>query len=250
MSNEYYVYAYYYPTHHDPVYIGKGKGDRAYSHWKRGHGKNNDFDEWLRLLHDLKVVPEIKILESNSCRYDALKLESELIAHFGRRKFSKDGMLFNISPGFEFVNKDDRLDSDIDIKGKYSDRYSKEFIDYVVFCYDKDKKSLQQTADLVSTRFSMKVGHTMVKTILLEQETRIRTKSETRKGSLNPAYGRRGVVTKGFTGRKHTETSKEKISKNSKSKGFNGKHSNEAKEKISKAKSGKNHHGAKKSCLY
>jgi hypothetical protein len=57
-----------------------------------------------------------------------------------------------------------------------------------------------------------------IRNILTSNGVYIKNKSDTRVGDKNPSWGRRGLITKGFTGKKHTEKTKNKISTTLKSK--------------------------------
>lgn len=89
MNKSFYVYAHFLnESAETPFYIGKGKGNRAYS-------KSGRSDEWKRLTGNGYVV---KILKDNLLESEAYKLESELIASYGR--ISVDGgQLVNLAPG-------------------------------------------------------------------------------------------------------------------------------------------------------
>lgn len=76
MENEYYIYIYVIDDTEEVFYVGKGKGNRAYS------GKRNKFCEDMRNTHNWSVI----ILHSKLTEEEAFLIESELII-----KFKKEG---------------------------------------------------------------------------------------------------------------------------------------------------------------
>lgn len=76
--------------------------------------------------------------------------------------------------------------------------------------FHKGKKHSEETKKFISEKF---INKTYVDRYGKEKSDEIKRKmSEKRKGENNPAYGRRGLITKGFTGKNHTDITKKKIS--------------------------------------
>ncbi len=98
----FYVYVYRDPRptkNNQPVYVGKGTGDRDLSHWSKGsHSKPlQDFLSHLRALGLKPVVTRVFETEIES---EAFAHEIELIRLYGRRNL-KLGTLFNLTDGGE-----------------------------------------------------------------------------------------------------------------------------------------------------
>jgi hypothetical protein len=114
MRNDYYVYIFLDPRkpgswiykehvfHHKPFYIGKGTGDRITDHFtpyllKIKSLKTNKIKKIIKECQSLPIY--YKIYE-NLLEDDSLKLEKELIKHFGRVDL-KTGILRNNTQGGE-----------------------------------------------------------------------------------------------------------------------------------------------------
>lgn len=105
----YYTYIYYDPSRsNEPIYVGKGKGDRAWSHLKRSD--SSLFPNRLRFMNKLGIYPIIGVYGGLDEEF-ALFLEEELIQHFGRKNLN-EGPLLNLTDGgesnagYEFTYKD------------------------------------------------------------------------------------------------------------------------------------------------
>jgi hypothetical protein len=98
----FYVYVYRDPRptkNNQPVYVGKGTGDRDLSHWSRG-SHNKPFQDFIAHLKVRGLVaPCERVLETES-EAEAFAKEIELIALYGRRDL-KRGPLFNLTDGGE-----------------------------------------------------------------------------------------------------------------------------------------------------
>jgi len=100
----YYVYALIDPRTDQPFYVGKGKGKRVESHYKKCFlEKNlNPFKVGkIKKLESLGFKPCWKILFETLDEAEAYKKESYYINFWGRKYVDKTGILMNIAPGFE-----------------------------------------------------------------------------------------------------------------------------------------------------
>jgi len=98
----FYVYVYRDPRptkNNQPVYVGKGTGDRDLSHWSRG-SHNKPFQDFIAHLKVRGLVALCeRVLETES-EAEAFAKEIKLIALYGRRDLKK-GPLFNLTDGGE-----------------------------------------------------------------------------------------------------------------------------------------------------
>lgn len=98
-NSEYYVYLYK-DLDGTPVYVGKGKGDRAFQHLK--HSSNDRLNKWIssRSSESHHIQPEIVAHGSED---NMLMIETALIQFFGRADLAK-GPLFNNTDGGDGVS--------------------------------------------------------------------------------------------------------------------------------------------------
>ena len=97
----FYVYVYRDPRptkNQQPVYVGKGNGQRANHHWLRGNTGNKPFNDWLTMIRRNALEPVIEIVHECDSEAEAHAKECELIALYGRRD-TKSGPLFNRTHG-------------------------------------------------------------------------------------------------------------------------------------------------------
>jgi hypothetical protein len=98
----FYVYVYRDPRptkNNQPVYVGKGTGDRDLSHWSRGsHSK--PLQDFLSHLKAVGLVPLVSRVLETEDESAAFTKEIKLIALYGRRNL-KLGPLFNLTDGGE-----------------------------------------------------------------------------------------------------------------------------------------------------
>lgn len=84
-----------------PIYVGKGKGRRARSHWFRvGEHPNPVLRGVLNKIRQAGLVPQFETVTHFDVEADAFRLEMELIAKYGRRDL-KTGALCNLTDGGE-----------------------------------------------------------------------------------------------------------------------------------------------------
>jgi hypothetical protein len=98
----FYVYVYRDPRplkKDQPVYVGKGTGDRDISHWSRG-SHNKPFQDFISHLKQRSLVATCERVFETESEEEAFAKEVELIALYGRRNL-KTGTLFNLTDGGE-----------------------------------------------------------------------------------------------------------------------------------------------------
>lgn len=101
MDSCFYVYRYVDTATDEVIYVGKGKNDRAYSHWKSlATPKRSHFLNRLRAIQTAGQEPLIEIMLSDLTEAEALAKEVELIRLYGRR-ITGSGTLCNVTPGGE-----------------------------------------------------------------------------------------------------------------------------------------------------
>lgn len=94
----FYTYVYYDPSrNNEPIYVGKGKDSRAWSHLKSK--KKHPFIQRLQFMRKNNILPHIGIYSDFDEEFAHL-LEQELISKFGRKDLGK-GSLLNLTDGGE-----------------------------------------------------------------------------------------------------------------------------------------------------
>ena len=220
--NNFYVYTYTDPLDQRVIYVGKGLGTRDVSHWKKAMKKkethNHRFSIYLFKCRNKGLVPKVERVQDNLDIIEALLLEASLIYKYGRLGFESGGSLLNFSRGFEGEKYPLEIREEIYQKlRKLSHHnqklYKEEMVAEAIELY-KSNDTLTQWAliKILSNKYEMNVSPARLRLWLIEAGVKIRTKSEMRIGVLNPAFGRRGVVTSGFKGKIHSEDSKRKTS--------------------------------------
>jgi hypothetical protein len=108
----FYVYVYRDPRptkNNQPVYVGKGTGDRDLSHWSRG-SHNKPFQDFISHLKQRGLVALCERVFETEVEAEAFAKEIELIALYGRRN-TKTGTLFNLTDGGEGASGAIRTDA-------------------------------------------------------------------------------------------------------------------------------------------
>lgn len=98
----FYVYVYRDPRptkNNQPVYVGKGTGDRDISHWSKG-SHNKLFQDFIAHLKAKGMVSKPQRVFETEVESEAFAKEIELIALYGRRNLGA-GTLFNLTDGGE-----------------------------------------------------------------------------------------------------------------------------------------------------
>lgn len=93
----YYVYTYYDPRNGDPIYVGLGKNNRAFKHWKK-KANNVFFQNVLNKIRAQGLCPRIEFVSMGLSFNEACALEKQMISLFGRRDLGK-GTLCNLTDG-------------------------------------------------------------------------------------------------------------------------------------------------------
>ena len=98
-TKKFYVYIYRDIETNNPLYIGKGCGQRMYTHINNiKNGKNTSNNHWsnkLRKLINDDKTPIIEVFKNNLSTSEALSLEENLIAKYGRKHQDENGILYN-----------------------------------------------------------------------------------------------------------------------------------------------------------
>lgn len=94
---EYYTYLLINPLTDLPFYVGKGKGNRAWSHLKHYDPHNHHKSGTVRKIQKQGLEPIICIVKNNISNTDAKLFETKLINYYG--KYINGGILTNIADG-------------------------------------------------------------------------------------------------------------------------------------------------------
>lgn len=102
IKNDYYVYVYYDPrkTPSEPIYVGKGRGNRMFHHLWRQTKTNIILKNKIKHIKDVGLTPIIVKEIDNLSNTNAIKLEMELIEKYGRIH-NNTGTLCNFTDGGE-----------------------------------------------------------------------------------------------------------------------------------------------------
>jgi len=122
----FYVYVYYDPRPlklNQPVYVGKGTGDRDISHWSRG-SHNKLFQDFISHLKKRGLIASFQRMLETESEEDAFAKEIELIALYGRRNI-KTGTLFNLTDGGEGASGMVKTAAQRAIDGKFTKEHWK-----------------------------------------------------------------------------------------------------------------------------
>lgn len=99
---QFYVYVYLDPRPlklNQPVYVGKGTGDRDLSHWSKG-SHNKPLQDFLSHLRGRDMTALVERVFETDNEQEAFAKEMQLIELYGRRDL-KTGTLFNRTDGGE-----------------------------------------------------------------------------------------------------------------------------------------------------
>jgi hypothetical protein len=212
----YYIYFYRDPITLEIFYIGKGKGNRMYSHWSRRETHYNLLlREKLQTLHALKMKPIIEKHLDNLENYEAFYLEFNLISEYGRIGLDQNGILCNRSSGLEHFNIP--LNSLVEIKEYLKDK--KHFNHKEISTGEKDEvcNAYLNGSSILNLSKQYSHGPDTIKKILHSSNIEIRNRGG-QFGKDNGMYGVKRENNAYFKGKSHSESSKNKISNSLKGK--------------------------------
>lgn len=117
----FYVYVYRDPRptkDNQPVYVGKGTGDRDISHWAKG-SHNKPFQDFISHLKQRGLVAVCQRVFETEDEQAAFTKERELVALYGRRDLGT-GTLFNRTDGGEGAAGAIRTEEEKAVTGRFS----------------------------------------------------------------------------------------------------------------------------------
>ena len=206
---EYYIYVYKDPRNNEIKYIGKGKGERMFTHWKRRNFHwNKLFKEFHLDLESLSLEPIIEITYNNLTNSEAYIKEYVEIKKYGRILYDEGGILCNTSKGFEHFNIPDGIDiiEYLDERPHFNYKELKEDeIDEICTLYLNGN-------GLVSIAKELSMGPDKIKEMLFKRGIELRKRGG-QTGKDNGMYGVKRENNAHFTGKTHKKASREKISK-------------------------------------
>ena len=118
---KFYVYVYRDPRpskNSQPVYVGKGTGDRDLSHWSKG-SHNKPLQDFLSHLRGRNMTALVERVFETDDEQEAFAKEMQLIALYGRRDL-KTGTLFNRTDGGEGPSGWVKTDAQKAVDGRFS----------------------------------------------------------------------------------------------------------------------------------
>lgn len=117
----FYVYVYRDPRptkNNQPVYVGKGTGDRDISHWSRG-SHNKPFQDFISHLKLRGLIALCQRVYETENEQEAFAKEMQLIELYGRRDLHL-GSLFNLTDGGEGASGAIRTEEEKQTTGRFS----------------------------------------------------------------------------------------------------------------------------------
>jgi hypothetical protein len=117
----FYVYVYRDPRptkDNQPVYVGKGTGDRDISHWAKG-SHNKPFQDFISHLKQRGLVAVCQRVFETEDEQEAFAKERELVVLYGRRDLGT-GTLFNRTDGGEGAAGAVRTEEEKAATGRFS----------------------------------------------------------------------------------------------------------------------------------
>ena len=212
----YYVYFYRDPITFKIFYIGKGKNDRLYSHWKRKDTHYNlILREKLQSISKLNMVPIIEKYKDGLENDEAYYLEFKLIGEYGRLGLDENGILCNRSSGLEYFSI--QIDSLTVIKEYLN---TKKHFNSRDIQYEEKKEICSRYINgnsLLKISKDYSHGPNTIKEILAQSNIKLKSRGG-QLGKANGMYGIKRENTNYFKGKKHSVESKNRISSSLKGK--------------------------------
>lgn len=192
---EFYTYIYYDRSkNNEPFYVGKGFGERAWTHLTESQQRKTPFYNRLKSLKKKNIDPVIGIINCKD-EEESLSYEIWFIYKFGRKDQGK-GPLLNLTDGGEGISN-----PSLETREKISLSNSKRIVsDETRLKMSKSHLGKTQTEESNRKRSEKLKG----KNISNERKTKL---SETRMGKNNPMFGKSSPM----KGKSHSEETKDKI---------------------------------------
>ena len=193
----FYVYIYFDPRvedsfiysdlsfNYEPFYIGKGKGNRLYSHLKQT-GRTLKTNK-INSIRNKGFEPIVLKYKENLSEEEAFKLEVELINKIGRRNL-KNGPLTNIHEGGKGGNLKGELNT---FYGKHHTEGHKEYISNYIKNWCKENPDVIAKAKLKRAETFKKIdfNFSTFKNRKHSEESKLKMKGQDKSGNKNSQFG-------------------------------------------------------------
>jgi hypothetical protein len=223
----FYVYMLTDPRKNDaPFYIGKGSGNRAFSHGKKKEKGSEFKDNVIDAIRKTGLQHGVVIVQDLLSEQESWELEKELISKYGRREIDEGGILTNRTPGgsggpSRIGKKNSESHIEAVRQANLGNQYCKgrkrpqDEINRISSANTGKKRSIETKRKLSESHIGLKQTDETKKKRADKLRGLVRTEeqkakySESKTGEKNPMYGKDSP----FKGKRHTEESKEKIKK-------------------------------------
>ena len=192
----FYVYVYRDPRptkNKQPVYVGKGTGDRDLSHWSRG-SHNKPLQDFLSHLRRIGLEPICERVFETEIESDAFLKEMELIKLYGRRDL-KTGTLFNRTDGGEGASGyvKSNAEKEVDRNGAIKNWDLPEYREKVIAAQIKAQNTPEalETKSINSKKMWQSKGDTLAKSIKQArntEESKAKTSKQAKQQWSDPEY--------------------------------------------------------------
>lgn len=202
----FYVYCYIDPTTNKPMYVGKGKQNRAFDHIKyakkeRKNKNNTRFLNKLKSLYQAGTEPRVIFLAQNIAdEKTAYEIEESFIQQFGRQGYDSGGTLLNICEGGRPPNHKGKTYEDIYGDRAEAQRLNRHNLQLSAGGWFRGKKHTDEMKRKHSIRFSGSNNPSFGKEC--KESTRLKISKAT-KGKKRPHMSYMVCVTNNITGNKY-----------------------------------------------